>query len=151
MFFNLWMLVCWNKYSSRSAVVHTRCVTTHSPHTYLQPEESFLVSGQAENCHNFLWTAGKVKLWLLFLSIQSIAALVRVSEGDLRKAITLLQSAARLSVDKEITEHAVTEIAGVSRASVFHIQSQTEELLMDRLLTVVKSPALQKACSAALQ
>ncbi|KAM3619968.1 uncharacterized protein V6R79_016435 [Siganus canaliculatus] len=44
---------------------------------------------------------------------ESIAALVRVADGDLRKAITYLQSAARLSVDKEITEHTVTEIAGV--------------------------------------
>ncbi|CAJ1059646.1 replication factor C subunit 4 [Xyrichtys novacula] len=44
---------------------------------------------------------------------ESIAALVRVSEGDLRKAITFLQSAARLSVEKEITESCVIEIAGV--------------------------------------
>ncbi|XP_056133464.1 replication factor C subunit 4 [Lampris incognitus] len=46
-------------------------------------------------------------------SKESIAALVRVSEGDLRKAITFLQSAARLSVEKEISESAVIEIAGV--------------------------------------
>ncbi|KAM7410634.1 hypothetical protein PAMA_001867 [Pampus argenteus] len=44
---------------------------------------------------------------------ESIAALVKVSEGDLRKAITFLQSAARLNVDKEISERAVIEIAGV--------------------------------------
>uniref|UniRef100_A0A672Z3K7 Replication factor C (activator 1) 4 n=1 Tax=Sphaeramia orbicularis TaxID=375764 RepID=A0A672Z3K7_9TELE len=43
---------------------------------------------------------------------EGITALVRVSEGDLRKAITFLQSAARLNVDKEITEHAIIEIAG---------------------------------------
>uniref|UniRef100_A0A3B4VKD4 Replication factor C (activator 1) 4 n=1 Tax=Seriola dumerili TaxID=41447 RepID=A0A3B4VKD4_SERDU len=43
---------------------------------------------------------------------ESIAALVKVSEGDLRKAITFLQSAARLNSDKEITERAVIEIAG---------------------------------------
>uniref|UniRef100_A0A672GYQ2 AAA+ ATPase domain-containing protein n=1 Tax=Salarias fasciatus TaxID=181472 RepID=A0A672GYQ2_SALFA len=43
---------------------------------------------------------------------ESIAALVQVSEGDLRKAITFLQSAARLNVDREITERAVVEIAG---------------------------------------
>uniref|UniRef100_I3KSR2 Replication factor C subunit 4 n=1 Tax=Oreochromis niloticus TaxID=8128 RepID=I3KSR2_ORENI len=48
---------------------------------------------------------------------ESIAALVRVSEGDLRKAITFLQSAARLNVDKEITDCAVIEIAGVSWTS----------------------------------
>uniref|UniRef100_A0AAQ6IKS6 AAA+ ATPase domain-containing protein n=1 Tax=Anabas testudineus TaxID=64144 RepID=A0AAQ6IKS6_ANATE len=44
---------------------------------------------------------------------ESIAALVRVSEGDLRKAITFLQSATRLHVNKEITERAVVEIAGI--------------------------------------
>ncbi|XP_041861547.1 replication factor C subunit 4 isoform X2 [Melanotaenia boesemani] len=44
---------------------------------------------------------------------ESIAALVRVSEGDLRKAITFLQSAARLNVDKEITDQTITQIAGV--------------------------------------
>uniref|UniRef100_A0A8C6V4U7 Replication factor C subunit 4 n=1 Tax=Neogobius melanostomus TaxID=47308 RepID=A0A8C6V4U7_9GOBI len=44
---------------------------------------------------------------------ESIDALVRVSEGDLRKAITYLQSAARLNTEKEITEKAITEIAGV--------------------------------------
>uniref|UniRef100_A0A8C9TNA6 Replication factor C (activator 1) 4 n=1 Tax=Scleropages formosus TaxID=113540 RepID=A0A8C9TNA6_SCLFO len=44
---------------------------------------------------------------------EGIGALVRVSEGDLRKAITFLQSAARLNGDKEITESDVTEIAGV--------------------------------------
>uniref|UniRef100_A0A3P8UJ61 Replication factor C (activator 1) 4 n=1 Tax=Cynoglossus semilaevis TaxID=244447 RepID=A0A3P8UJ61_CYNSE len=45
-------------------------------------------------------------------SRESISALVQVSEGDLRKAITLLQSAARLSMDREITETSVIEIAG---------------------------------------
>ncbi|KAK7889424.1 hypothetical protein WMY93_024984 [Mugilogobius chulae] len=43
---------------------------------------------------------------------ESIEALVRVSEGDLRKAITYLQSAARLNTDKEITEKTIVEIAG---------------------------------------
>ncbi|KAM4628823.1 replication factor C subunit 4 [Polymixia lowei] len=46
-------------------------------------------------------------------SKEGIAALVKVSEGDLRKAITFLQSAARLNVDKEITERSIIEIAGV--------------------------------------
>uniref|UniRef100_A0A8C8GLN0 Replication factor C subunit 4 n=1 Tax=Oncorhynchus tshawytscha TaxID=74940 RepID=A0A8C8GLN0_ONCTS len=46
-------------------------------------------------------------------SKEGIAALVKVSEGDLRKAITFLQSAARLNTDNEITESAVIEIAGV--------------------------------------
>lgn len=53
--------------------------------------------------------------------LQSIEALVRVSEGDLRKAITFLQSAARLNVDKEITEGAVIEIAGVRHTCLCHI------------------------------
>uniref|UniRef100_A0A665WSR3 AAA+ ATPase domain-containing protein n=1 Tax=Echeneis naucrates TaxID=173247 RepID=A0A665WSR3_ECHNA len=44
---------------------------------------------------------------------ESITALVKVSEGDLRKAITFLQCAARLNSNKEITEQAVIEIAGV--------------------------------------
>ncbi|KAM9797447.1 replication factor C subunit 4 [Syngnathus typhle] len=44
---------------------------------------------------------------------ESILALVKVSEGDLRKAITFLQSAARLDANGEITEVAVMEIAGV--------------------------------------
>ncbi|KAJ8374290.1 hypothetical protein SKAU_G00048700 [Synaphobranchus kaupii] len=46
-------------------------------------------------------------------SKEAIAALVKVSEGDLRKAITFLQSAARLNGDNEITESMVIEIAGV--------------------------------------
>ncbi|CAL8347930.1 replication factor C subunit 4 [Gadus morhua] len=46
-------------------------------------------------------------------SKEGIAALVKVSEGDLRKAITFLQSAARLVVDQEITEKTIVEIAGV--------------------------------------
>lgn len=54
---------------------------------------------------------------LRFVWVQSISALVRVSEGDLRKAITFLQSAARLSVDGEISERTITEIAGVTQAS----------------------------------
>ncbi|XP_047443255.1 replication factor C subunit 4 [Mugil cephalus] len=49
---------------------------------------------------------------------ESIAALVKVSEGDLRKAITFLQSAARLNVNKEIAESSITEIAGVVPSKV---------------------------------
>ncbi|XP_028857767.1 replication factor C subunit 4 isoform X2 [Denticeps clupeoides] len=44
---------------------------------------------------------------------EAIQALVKVSDGDLRKAITFLQSVARLNGEKEITESAVIEIAGV--------------------------------------
>uniref|UniRef100_A0A9J8B166 Replication factor C (activator 1) 4 n=2 Tax=Cyprinus carpio TaxID=7962 RepID=A0A9J8B166_CYPCA len=43
---------------------------------------------------------------------EGIEALVKVSEGDLRKAITYLQSAARLNTEQEITEQIIIEIAG---------------------------------------
>ncbi|KAG1941708.1 replication factor C subunit 4 [Pimephales promelas] len=46
-------------------------------------------------------------------SKEGIDALVKVSDGDLRKAITFLQSAARLNADREITEQIIIEIAGV--------------------------------------
>ncbi|CAJ0959881.1 unnamed protein product [Ranitomeya imitator] len=47
------------------------------------------------------------------LFLNAVSHLVEVSEGDLRKAITFLQSATRLNAGKEITEQVVTEIAGV--------------------------------------
>ncbi|KFW09315.1 Replication factor C subunit 4, partial [Fulmarus glacialis] len=50
------------------------------------------------------------------ISSEAVSYLVKVSEGDLRKAITFLQSATRLMGGKEITEKIVTEIAGVSYA-----------------------------------
>lgn len=46
-------------------------------------------------------------------SKDGIDALVKVSDGDLRKAITYLQSAARLNAEREITEQIIIEIAGV--------------------------------------
>ncbi|XP_051529326.1 replication factor C subunit 4-like [Myxocyprinus asiaticus] len=46
-------------------------------------------------------------------SEEGIEALVKVSEGDLRKAITYLQCAARLNAEREITEQIIIEIAGV--------------------------------------
>ncbi|KGL88189.1 Replication factor C subunit 4 [Charadrius vociferus] len=46
------------------------------------------------------------------ISSEAVSYLVKVSEGDLRKAITFLQSATRLTGGKEITEKIVTEIAG---------------------------------------
>ena len=36
-----------------------------------------------------------------------------MSEGDLRKAITFLQTATRLTGGKEVTEKVITDIAGV--------------------------------------
>ncbi|XP_029471689.1 replication factor C subunit 4 isoform X2 [Rhinatrema bivittatum] len=47
------------------------------------------------------------------ITTKAIACLIQVSEGDLRKAITFLQSAARLTGGKEITENVITEIAGI--------------------------------------
>lgn len=47
-------------------------------------------------------------------SFQGIAYLVKISEGDLRKAITFLQSATRLTGGKEVMEDIITDIAGVS-------------------------------------
>lgn len=44
---------------------------------------------------------------------EAIQTLVQVSEGDLRKAITFLQSATRLTGGLEITKDTITEIAGV--------------------------------------
>ncbi|KAL6468847.1 hypothetical protein MHYP_G00223710 [Metynnis hypsauchen] len=58
-------------------------------------------------------------------SKEGIEALVKVSEGDLRKAITLLQSAARLSTEKEITERVIIEIAGVVPPKVIENLLQT--------------------------
>ncbi|KAM4548153.1 replication factor C subunit 4 isoform 1-T2 [Odontesthes bonariensis] len=59
---------------------------------------------------------------------ESLAILVQVSEGDLRKAITFLQSAARLNFDKEITGQTIIEIAGVVPSkmidNLFHIFSK---------------------------
>ncbi|NXS74620.1 RFC4 factor, partial [Pandion haliaetus] len=63
----------------------------------------------------------------------SISYLVKVSEGDLRKAITFLQSATRLMGGKEITEKIVTEIAGV-------IPEETT----DELLSVCQSGSFEK-------
>ncbi|NWV77630.1 RFC4 factor, partial [Dasyornis broadbenti] len=47
------------------------------------------------------------------ISNEAVSYLVKASEGDLRKAITFLQSATRLMGGKEITEKIITEIAGV--------------------------------------
>ncbi|XP_068960884.1 replication factor C subunit 4 isoform X2 [Petaurus breviceps papuanus] len=46
------------------------------------------------------------------ISNEGISYLVKVSEGDLRKAITFLQSATRLTGGQEVTEKVITEIAG---------------------------------------
>ena len=43
-----------------------------------------------------------------------ISKIVEVSEGDMRKAITFLQSVSRLKGSEEVTEEDIMEIAGVS-------------------------------------
>ncbi|KAB1283540.1 Replication factor C subunit 4 [Camelus dromedarius] len=58
------------------------------------------------------------------ISNEGIAYLVKVSEGDLRKAITFLQSATRLTGGKEVTEKVITDIAG---AMCHFIEHGTEE------------------------
>ncbi|XP_074954491.1 replication factor C subunit 4 isoform X1 [Phalacrocorax aristotelis] len=67
------------------------------------------------------------------ISSEAISYLVKVSEGDLRKAITFLQSATRLIGGKEITEEIVTEISGV-------IPKETT----DELLSVCRSGSFEK-------
>jgi len=44
---------------------------------------------------------------------QAVEALLETSEGDMRKAITTLQSAARLKGKDGITKDDVVEVAGV--------------------------------------
>ena len=48
---------------------------------------------------------------------QAIGALVMTSEGDMRKAITYLQSAARLKGGDKISTDDIMEIAGVRSGS----------------------------------
>ncbi|NWQ74568.1 RFC4 factor, partial [Columbina picui] len=67
------------------------------------------------------------------ISSEAVSYLVKVSEGDLRKAITFLQSATRLMGGKEITEKIVTEIAGV-------IPKET----IEELLSVCQSGSFEK-------
>ena len=54
----------------------------------------------------------------LLYPCQAIKALIDTSEGDMRKAITCLQSAARLKGQEEVTKEDVYEIAGVSLSSL---------------------------------
>ena len=49
--------------------------------------------------------------------LQAMGVLLRVSEGDLRRAITLLQSASQLKSDEEITKEDFYNLAGVSVSS----------------------------------
>ncbi|KAK2505225.1 hypothetical protein MC885_011149 [Smutsia gigantea] len=73
------------------------------------------------------------------ISNEGIAYLVKVSEGDLRKAITFLQSATRLTGGKEVTEKVITDIAGVIPAETIDgLFAACQSGSFDKLETVVK-------------
>ncbi|KAL4664691.1 hypothetical protein H8959_014265 [Pygathrix nigripes] len=73
------------------------------------------------------------------ISDEGIAYLVKVSEGDLRKAITFLQSATRLTGGKEITERVITDIAGVIPADkIDGVFAACQSGSFDKLEAVVK-------------
>lgn len=62
-----------------------------------------------------------------------------MSEGDLRKAITFLQSATRLTGGKEITERVITDIAGVIPAEkIDGVFAACQSGSFDKLEAVVK-------------
>merc|ERR1712025_707093 len=63
----------------------------------------------------------------------AMAALLHTSEGDMRKAITYLQSAARLKSEESVTEQDILEIAGVIPVSV-----------LDELIEACKSDSYEK-------
>ncbi|XP_019358912.1 PREDICTED: replication factor C subunit 4 [Gavialis gangeticus] len=74
------------------------------------------------------------------ISSEAVSYLVQVSEGDLRKAITFLQSATRLTGGKEITEKVVTEIAGVVPKEAIHgVLAACQSGSFEKLETVTKN------------
>ncbi|XP_069474737.1 replication factor C subunit 4 [Ambystoma mexicanum] len=74
------------------------------------------------------------------ITSEALACLVEVSEGDLRKAITFLQSATRLTGGKEITEYIVTEIAGVvPKKTIDGVLSACHSGSFEKLEIVVKN------------
>ncbi|KAG3261845.1 RFC4-like [Ictidomys tridecemlineatus] len=73
------------------------------------------------------------------ISNEGIVYLVKVSEGDLRKAITFLQSATRLTGGKEVMEKVITDIAGVIPAEAIDgIFAACQSGSFDKLEAVVK-------------
>ncbi|XP_054983765.1 replication factor C subunit 4 isoform X2 [Sorex araneus] len=73
------------------------------------------------------------------ISNEGITYLVKVSEGDLRKAITFLQSATRLTGGKEVTEKVITDIAGVIPADTIDVLfTVCQSGSFDKLEAVVK-------------
>ncbi|XP_055977112.1 replication factor C subunit 4 isoform X2 [Sorex fumeus] len=73
------------------------------------------------------------------ISNEGITYLVKVSEGDLRKAITFLQSATRLTGGKEVTEKVITDIAGVIPGDTIDVLfAVCQSGSFDKLETAVK-------------
>ncbi|KAM4695229.1 replication factor C subunit 4 [Discoglossus pictus] len=71
---------------------------------------------------------------------EALTCLVEVSEGDLRKAITFLQSATRLTAGKEITDQVVVEIAGViPKDTLDGVLAACQSGSFEKLETVVKN------------
>ena len=71
------------------------------------------------SCNDWISPDIEFTCWLsLFYPWQAIKALIDTSEGDMRKAITCLQSAARLKGQEEVTKEDIYEIAGVSLSSL---------------------------------
>ncbi|XP_040205388.1 replication factor C subunit 4 [Rana temporaria] len=74
----------------------------------------------------------------VLITNEAVSRLVEVSEGDLRKAITFLQSATRLTAGKEITDVVITEIAGViSKETLDSVLAACQSGLFEKLETVV--------------
>ncbi|CAH2247826.1 replication factor C subunit 4 [Pelobates cultripes] len=73
-------------------------------------------------------------------TLKAVSCLVEVSEGDLRKAITFLQSATRLTAGKEVTEKIVVEIAGViPKETLDGVLAACQSGSFEKLETVVKT------------
>ena len=61
---------------------------------------------------------------MYFCCLEAIEAVLDTSEGDMRKAITYLQSAARLKTDETVTKADIYEIAGVGQILYVCVQPQ---------------------------
>jgi len=68
----------------------------------------------AEEVKTILETLGESRYAdLFFFFLKGIKTVVSVSGGDLRKAITTLQSLSTLYGEKKVDENAIVEVAGV--------------------------------------
>lgn len=65
--------------------------------------------------HRFLYdfTIYKYKIIIVFVLYQAITELVKCTEGDMRKAVTFLQSVARFRTNQTVTTADVHDITGV--------------------------------------